>query len=83
MVAEVVSPGDTNRRRDYEAKRQQYQEREIPEYWLIDPEQQTVTVLHLTNGQYSEFGIFRGDDRLSSPSLGELDFTCNQLFSAG
>jgi Uma2 family endonuclease len=80
LVAEVVSPGDANHRRDYEAKRQQYQERGIPEYWLINPEQKTVTVLHLVDGQYVEFGVFRQGDRVSSASLGELNFTCDQFF---
>lgn len=32
LVAEVVSPGDCNVERDYTTKRQQYQERNIPEY---------------------------------------------------
>jgi Uma2 family endonuclease len=38
LVVEVVSPGKKDRDRDYIAKRQQYAERGIPEYWLIDPE---------------------------------------------
>ena len=47
LVVEVVSPGKTNRDQDYKDKRTQYQARAIPEYWLIDPNQQTVIVLTL------------------------------------
>ena len=39
LVVEVVSPGDENIKRDCEEKRQQYEAREIPKYWLIIPEQ--------------------------------------------
>ena len=37
LVIEVVSPGELQRERDYVAKRMQYQERGIPEYWIITP----------------------------------------------
>jgi Uma2 family endonuclease len=37
LVVEVVSPGQSNRDRDYVRKRKQYAARGIPEYWLIDP----------------------------------------------
>ena len=54
LAAEVISPGKQNRARDLIRKREQYAAREIPEYWLIDPEQQTITVLRLEDGQYVE-----------------------------
>jgi Uma2 family endonuclease len=47
MVAEVMSPGKQNRERDLIFKRGQYAARGIPEYWLITPESQSVTVLKL------------------------------------
>ncbi|MEO1592783.1 MAG: Uma2 family endonuclease [Cyanobacteria bacterium J06632_22] len=56
MVVEVVSPyssqGDANYRRDYEDKRQQYEQCGIPEYWIVDPTARQVTVLTLVDGQY-------------------------------
>ncbi|MCY7321239.1 MAG: Uma2 family endonuclease [Phormidesmis sp. CAN_BIN36] len=45
LVVEVISPGKSNRDRDLNRKRSQYSNRGIPEYWLIDPESQTITVL--------------------------------------
>lgn len=68
LVVEVVSPGKTNRDRDYEDKRAQYQARAIPEYLLIDPNQQTMTVLILIDGIYQEVS-FSGDDRIVSRNL--------------
>ncbi|HIK15084.1 MAG TPA: Uma2 family endonuclease [Leptolyngbyaceae cyanobacterium M33_DOE_097] len=65
LVAEVVSGGDENRRRDYQAKRKQYEARGIPEYWLIDPEKQQIIVLSLAGDNYAESGVFQGGDRES------------------
>lgn len=45
LAIEIVSTGSKNRKRDYEEKRYEYRVRGIREYWLIDPEQQKVTVL--------------------------------------
>lgn len=63
---EVVSPGQTNHNRDYEDNRNQYQARGISEYWLLDPEQQVVTVLSLVDRVYQE-SKFQGSDRILSP----------------
>ncbi|HIK14593.1 MAG TPA: Uma2 family endonuclease [Leptolyngbyaceae cyanobacterium M33_DOE_097] len=81
LVVEVVSPGKKNRKRDLEDKRRQYQSRGIPEYWLIDPEQQQVSVLHLTGDNYVESGVFQGGDRVNSPSFGLLPFTAEQVLA--
>jgi Uma2 family endonuclease len=43
LVAEAVSP--SSRRRDYEKKRDLYLETEIPEYWIVDAEIRTITVV--------------------------------------
>lgn len=83
LVAEVVSPNHRNRDRDYDDKRQQYEARGIPEYWLIDPDQQTVLILELKDEQYVEVGTFRGNDRLQSPTFQELSLTVTQILSCG
>jgi len=83
LVAEVVSPGDDNYKRDYEAKRKQYQKRGIPEYWLLNPETETIEVLELKDGQYVPFGVFTGDEPVQSPTFKDLKLTANQVFAAG
>ena len=50
LVMEVVSPDD--RRRDLEIKRQEYARAHIPEYWIVDPQRSTVTVLRLDGSEY-------------------------------
>lgn len=80
LVIEVVSPGKVNRERDITRKRAQYAARSIPEYWLIDPEAQAITVLKLKEGQYVEVGVFKGSESIISPSFPNLDLTAEQVF---
>lgn len=82
LVVEIVSPGETNHERDYVAKRSEYAERGIPEYWLIDPEANLVTVLML-DGKTYQAAEFRGSDRVISPAFGAFQLTAEQLLKAG
>ncbi|WP_019507094.1 Uma2 family endonuclease [Pleurocapsa sp. PCC 7319] len=81
LVAEVVSPGELQRNRDYIAKRVQYQDCGIPEYWIIDPEAQTVLILELSEGNYQEKGNFSGRSQLLSSQFPKLNFTVGQIFN--
>ncbi len=82
LVVEVVSPGKKNRDRDLVRKRIQYAARYIPEYWLIDPQNQTVTILVLESGNYVEAGVFGGNDCISSPTFPDLVITPEEIFVA-
>ncbi|WP_197046276.1 Uma2 family endonuclease [Planktothrix paucivesiculata] len=72
MVVEVVSPGQENQQRDYRYKRSQYQARGIPEYWIIDPIQQQITVFSLVTGLYEQ-AIFTGDMVINSAFLSDYN----------
>ncbi|GAB4146326.1 MAG: Uma2 family endonuclease [Cyanobacteria bacterium J069] len=80
LVVEVVSPGKTNRDRDYVRKRAQYAVLGIPEYWLIDPEAQTVMVLSLEAGAYREIGVFGMGAAIASVEFPELAIAVDQLW---
>jgi len=85
LVVEIVSPyrnqGDENYRRDYLHKRNQYEAREIPEYWIVDPTQQQVTVLQLEVGKYRQT-VVRGETRIESAIFPALDLTARQVLEA-
>jgi Uma2 family endonuclease len=82
LIAEVVSPGKTNRDRDYLYKRAQYVTIGVPEYWLIDPVAQTVLVLSLAGGSYREVGVFAKPAAIVSVELAELELPVEQLFAS-
>jgi Uma2 family endonuclease len=82
LVIEIVSPGELQRDRDYVAKRIQYQDCEIPEYWIIDPETQRLLVLELTKNSYTEVGDFSDNDQIISPQFKELTLSISQLFNS-
>lgn len=85
LVVEVVSSSNTNqqsRNRDYIDKRQEYAQRGIPEYWIIDPVADAILVLTLAQGNYQE-QRFTGEQRLASPGFPELDLTAKQVLKAG
>jgi Uma2 family endonuclease len=81
LVVEVVSPGDLQRDRDYIAKRSQYQSRNIPVYWIIDPQVQEILVLTLTSAGYQE-QVYRGIDKLQFQDI-TLNLTAEEILLAG
>jgi Uma2 family endonuclease len=80
LVAEVVSPGKTNRDRDYINKRAQYAAIGVPEYWLIDPIAQSVMTLTLEAGAYQEIGVFGKQEEIASLELPDLVLRVKQIF---
>lgn len=56
LVLEVVSPD--NSARDLTTKRRDYAAARIPEYWIVNPPDETIAVLRLADGRYIEHGVF-------------------------
>ena len=52
VAVEIVSPDSIER--DYETKRQKYQDAGVQEYWIIDELEHKCTFLRLKNGVYRE-----------------------------
>jgi Uma2 family endonuclease len=81
LVVEVVSPGDLQRDRDYIAKRMQYQDRDIPIYWIVDPHVREIMVITLTPAGYRE-QIYQGNDKLQFQET-LLNVIADEILSAG
>ena len=77
---EVVS--EDNPQRDYEQKRCDYVEAGIPEYWIVDGQRQTVTVLRLEEGAYVEHGVFGAGTMATSALLSDFQVGVGALFAA-
>ena len=80
LVMEVVSPDDPYR--DLVEKRIDYAEAGIPEYWIVNPIDDTVTVLVLGDGEYREHGVFRPGAHADSPSLPGISISVSDTFAA-
>jgi Uma2 family endonuclease len=57
LVVEVVS--EDKPERDLIDKRGDYAEAHIPEYWIVNPLNETITVLRLAGDAYEEAGFYR------------------------
>jgi Uma2 family endonuclease len=77
LVVEIVSSGNADD--DYRYKRSEYAVREIPEYWIIDPETEKISILLLVSGFY-EVTEFIGEQEIKSLLFTELKLTAKQVF---
>ncbi len=85
LVVEVVSQGYGNQKRDWEDKRTEYAAAKIPEYWIVDPDTETITVLTLpaSANEYMEHGVFRIGEIATSVVLPEFTVDVTACFAAG
>jgi Uma2 family endonuclease len=81
LVVEILSPG--TRKRDERIKRDRYARFGVREYWIVDPELETIKLMELGAAGYGsprEVALERAE-RLSSSVLPGLDLPLDQIFS--
>ncbi len=79
LIAEVLSPG--TRSRDRTLKLEAYEEAGVPEYWLVDPDTQTVEVYALGKGKgYTKLVRGGAGDEVWSSVLPGFRVTVADLF---
>lgn len=83
LVMEIVSHDPKDRKRDLETKRQEYAKAGIPEYWIVDPEQRTITVLTLDGESYRVHGAFGAGQTATSVLLDGFAVSVDETFAAG
>ena len=79
LVVEVVR--DSDRGRDLEIKRREYAQAGIPEYWIVDPQQNTITVLALRDTAYAVHGEFGAGARAGSVLLAGFSVAVDDIFA--
>lgn len=82
LALEIVSPRPEARQRDYEDKPTDYARAGIREYWIVDPQENQVTVLVLENHVYNEYGVFTVGDVATGLLLPELRVDVQSLMNA-
>jgi Uma2 family endonuclease len=82
LVMEVVSAGADDRERDLEEKPADYARARIPEYWIIDPHERQITVLHLKGRRYAVLGKYGPGERAASALIKGFAVDVEAVFAA-
>ena len=80
VAVEVVSADDPDR--DIRVKRSDYAEAGIPEYWIVNPLNHTMTVLTLRGTTYLEYGIFQRGELATSKLIAGFSVNVDAVFDA-
>ena len=78
LIVEIRSASTAER--DETLKRKLYAERGVKEYWLVDPEAMTITVLCLGEGGYAEEAAHSMGQTLTSPTLESFSVNLDEIF---
>ncbi len=79
LVVEILSPG--NSAKEMKTKKLLYEENEILEYWIFDPERETVHQFHLTEtGVYSPASIYVKDETLNCVIFPDFKIPLEEIF---
>jgi Uma2 family endonuclease len=80
LALEVVSADKPER--DLVDKRGDYAEGGVPEYWIVNPITETITVLQLRGQAYEDAGVYRRGQSAASVLLPEFAVAVAQVFDA-
>jgi Uma2 family endonuclease len=80
LTVEVVS--EDKPERDLIDKRGDYAEARVPEYWTVNPQTQTITVLRLIGHAYQEAGVYRRGQSATSVLKPEFSVIVDQVFDS-
>jgi Uma2 family endonuclease len=78
LVVEVASPRTA--RHDLDEKLHAYARAKVPEYWIVNPDAQTVEILVWQNWGYSSLGLFAGHTMLPSQVVPDFPVSVEQFF---
>ena len=79
LIVEVLST--STMKKDYNEKFNLYQENEVKEYWLVNPEGRSLQIFYLEDNEYVEFDTVEDKDELITSKLfPDLKFTTTDIF---
>jgi Uma2 family endonuclease len=80
LALEVVS--EEKPERDLVQKRADYAEGGVSEYWIVNPQTETITVLRLRGDAYEEAGTYRRGESAASVLLDGFSVGASAVFDA-
>jgi Uma2 family endonuclease len=81
LALEVVS--EKKAERDLVDKRLDYAEARVPEYWIVNPLTETITVFRLQDDAYLEAGVYQRRVSAASVLLSGFSVAVSEVFDAG
>ena len=78
LVVEILSPATAER--DRTVKLDLYAQHGVKEYWIVDPDAGTITVLLRGEGSFEVGGIYGEGQSLRSPTLAGFSVTLEEIF---
>lgn len=80
LVIEIIS--ESTRKTDEIIKRKLYERHGIPEYWIVDPELETVKVYRMTDQGYTRAAelSLESNNILTTPLLADLRIPLSEIF---
>jgi len=82
LAMEIVSKGPEAHKRDYEDKVRDYAKAGVSEYWIVDPQEEKITVLVLQGNTYVQHGVYQPGDTASGQLLPGLTVDVQPLMNA-
>jgi Uma2 family endonuclease len=79
LVIEILSPGNSKKEMKY--KFDLYQEAEVKEYWIVNPENKSLQIYQLQKEIYIGLHPLIEEDVIQSPLFPELDFVLEEIFN--
>jgi len=78
LVIEILSPATSAR--DFNQKRKLYARHGVKEYWIVDPDDETIEVQRLQGNVFSTVALFEKGQTLTSPMFEGLNVDVGQVF---
>jgi len=79
LIVEILSPG--NSRKEIRLKYDLYEEAGVKEYWIIQPAEETISVLNLNkNGKFEGATIYTSGDNIESGAVPGLKIAVEDIF---
>ena len=80
IVIEIVSPGKENAQRDRVMKRQVYGRHGVKEYWIVDPETQSLEIYRFEKRTLKLAATLTDEDEVTSPALPGFSCKAGKFF---
>ncbi len=79
LIIEILSKG--NNKKELQNKYEVYEESGVKEYWVIEPESQTMLVYTLVNGKYQPSKLLTLGDEIITPILPGFILNLDEVFA--